>query len=69
MSNSPVLEKGSGNGAIAKPSTTNKGYKAPKHGIFSLLPAAVVPYAELMRLDRPSGYWVSTFSYVNSSEL
>lgn len=36
---------------------TNKplAYQAPKTGIFSHLPAACIPYVELMRLDKPAG--------------
>lgn len=30
-------------------------YKAPKTGLFALLPSSWVPYAELIRLDKPTG--------------
>lgn len=32
-------------------------YQPPTTGIVSWLPASWVPYAELMRLDRPGGFW------------
>jgi 4-hydroxybenzoate polyprenyltransferase len=32
-------------------------YTTPKTGYFDILPESWIPYAELMRLDRPAGYW------------
>ncbi|GIK06896.1 hypothetical protein Aspvir_002549 [Aspergillus viridinutans] len=32
-------------------------YTTPKTGVFAILPQSWIPYAELMRLDRPAGYW------------
>ena len=34
-----------------------KGYSKPNYGLFRFIPDACVPYAELMRLDRLSGFW------------
>lgn len=44
-------------------STDGPEYKAPSTGIFRLLPAALVPYAELMRIDRPAGYYAFFWHY------
>ncbi|KUJ17078.1 putative 4-hydroxybenzoate polyprenyl transferase [Mollisia scopiformis] len=38
-------------------------YHAPDSGVFLLLPSSWVPYAELMRLDRPSGYYAFYWHY------
>ncbi|KAF4168772.1 hypothetical protein CNMCM6936_001192 [Aspergillus lentulus] len=32
-------------------------YTTPKSGLFAIMPQSWIPYAELMRLDRPAGYW------------
>jgi len=32
-------------------------YEAPRSGWLSTIPSSWVPYAELMRLDRPNGFW------------
>lgn len=32
-------------------------YTTPKTGLFAIMPQSWIPYAELMRLDRPAGYW------------
>lgn len=39
-------------------------YNKPSHGIFRFIPNAWVPYAELMRLDRPSGFWAFYWHYL-----
>lgn len=41
-----------------------KGYNKPSHGIFRFIPDALVPYAELMRLDRQSGFWAFYWHYL-----
>lgn len=41
-----------------------KTYTRPTHGIFRFIPDAWVPYAELMRLDRQSGFWVCYWHYL-----
>ncbi|KAI1130273.1 UbiA prenyltransferase family [Nemania abortiva] len=41
-----------------------EGYKRPIHGIFRFIPDAWVPYAELMRLDRQSGFWAFYWHYL-----
>lgn len=41
-----------------------KIYTRPSHGIFRFIPDAWVPYAELMRLDRQSGFWVCYWHYL-----
>ena len=39
-------------------------YRRPEHGIVAFLPASWVPYAELMRLDRLSGFWAFYCHYL-----
>lgn len=39
-------------------------YKAPSNGIFSVLPKSWKPYAELMRLDRPAGFFAFYWHYL-----
>ncbi|KAI1497638.1 UbiA prenyltransferase family [Biscogniauxia marginata] len=41
-----------------------KGYSRPSHGLFRFMPDAWVPYAELMRLDRQSGFWAFYWHYL-----
>ncbi|KAK0507329.1 hypothetical protein JMJ35_010367 [Cladonia borealis] len=41
-----------------------KGYSKPSHGLFRFIPHAWVPYAELMRLDRLSGFWAFYWHYL-----
>jgi 4-hydroxybenzoate polyprenyltransferase len=41
-----------------------QGYRKPNHGIFHFIPDAWVPYAELMRLDRLSGFWAFYWHYL-----
>ncbi|KAI1396487.1 4-hydroxybenzoate polyprenyl transferase [Hypoxylon fuscum] len=41
-----------------------KGYRRPSHGLFRFIPDAWVPYAELMRLDRQSGFWAFYWHYL-----
>jgi len=41
-----------------------KGYTRPTHGIFRFIPDPVVPYAELMRLDRQAGFWAFYWHYL-----
>ncbi|KAG7145945.1 Prenytransferase ascA like protein [Verticillium longisporum] len=41
-----------------------KIYSRPSHGIFCFIPDAWVPYAELMRLDRQSGFWAFYWHYL-----
>ena len=41
-----------------------KGYHKPNHGLFQFIPDAWVPYAELMRLDRLSGFWAFYWHYL-----
>jgi 4-hydroxybenzoate polyprenyltransferase len=41
-----------------------KGYRKPTHGIFRFMPGSWVPYAELMRLDRQSGFWAFYWHYL-----
>ncbi|PYH44097.1 4-hydroxybenzoate octaprenyltransferase [Aspergillus saccharolyticus JOP 1030-1] len=45
-------------------STAQAEYHPPSTGIFSILPAQWVPYAELMRLDRPAGYFAFYWHYL-----
>ncbi|KAH2310756.1 hypothetical protein LV164_006503 [Aspergillus fumigatus] len=39
-------------------------YSTPKTGVFSIMPRGWIPYAELMRLDRPAGYWAFYWHFV-----
>ena len=39
-------------------------YTPPQHGILSILPAPWVPYAELMRLEKPAGLYAFYFPYL-----
>lgn len=41
-----------------------EGYSQPSHGLFRFIPDAWVPYAELMRLDRQSGFWAFYWHYL-----
>ncbi|KAF2228553.1 para-hydroxybenzoate-polyprenyltransferase [Viridothelium virens] len=41
-----------------------EGYSKPSQGVFRFIPDAWVPYAELMRLDRPSGFWAFYWHYL-----
>ncbi|KAI0012630.1 UbiA prenyltransferase family [Xylariaceae sp. FL0662B] len=41
-----------------------EGYTRPIHGIFRFIPDTWVPYAELMRLDRQSGFWAFYWHYL-----
>ncbi|KAF2971860.1 hypothetical protein GQX73_g1674 [Xylaria multiplex] len=43
---------------------TAEGYKRPTHGIFRIIPNSWVPYAELMRLDRQSGFLAFYWHYL-----
>jgi len=50
-------------------STRSSSYSTPQTGIFAIIPASAVPeswipYAELMRLDRPAGFYAIYFSYL-----
>jgi len=40
------------------------GYRKPNHGIFQFIPDPLVPYAELMRLDRQAGFWAFYWHYL-----
>ena len=42
-------------------------YEPPKSGILARLPASIVPYAELIRLDKPTGTYWCTSSIQSSS--
>ncbi|GIZ46529.1 hypothetical protein CKM354_000965500 [Cercospora kikuchii] len=44
--------------------SSNGAYVAPSTGIFRVIPATFVPYAELMRLDRPAGYYAFFWHYL-----
>ena len=44
-------------------------YKAPKSGLLSLLPKLAVPYAELIRLDKPTGTYYLYFPCLFSTLL
>lgn len=39
-------------------------YKEPENGIFAVLPRSWIPYAELMRLDRPQGFYAIYWHYL-----
>lgn len=42
-------------------------YSDPKSGLLSKLPASWVPYGQLMRLDRPAGFYAFYFPYVTGT--
>lgn len=42
----------------------NDQYTPPRKGILSMLPTACVPYAELMRLEKPAGLYAFYFPYI-----
>ena len=46
-----------------KPTSSDPVYYAPGSGIFTLMPTSWIPYAELMRLDRPAGYYAFYWHY------
>ncbi|CAD6588930.1 MAG: Para-hydroxybenzoate--polyprenyltransferase, mitochondrial precursor (PHB:polyprenyltransferase) [Alectoria sarmentosa] len=46
------------------PSNTIPRYSLPSNGLLSLLPTSWVPYAELMRLDRPAGLYAFYVPYL-----
>ena len=46
------------------PSNQSPSYKPPQRGLLSFLPASWVPYAELMRLDRPAGFYAFYVPYL-----
>ena len=55
--------------SIHEPSKTQQSpepdaYQPPKEGLLSYLPGRVVPYAELMRLERPAGYFTFYFPHL-----
>ena len=45
------------NESFTAPSNRGSAYKPPQTGWLSKIPSAWVPYAQLMRLDRPHGFW------------
>ena len=44
-------------------------YESPKSGVLSLLPRSVIPYAELIRLDKPTGTYYLYFPCLFSTLL
>lgn len=46
------------------PPTKLPSYTAPQKGLLSTLPSSWVPYAELMRIDRPGALYAYYFPYV-----
>ncbi|KAF9893598.1 hypothetical protein FE257_010910 [Aspergillus nanangensis] len=40
------------------------GYTPPNTGVFALMPSSWIPYAELMRLDRASGFYAFYWHYM-----
>ncbi|KAH6675142.1 putative 4-hydroxybenzoate polyprenyl transferase [Halenospora varia] len=60
-----TMRKTSMSNPSPKPPTAKAmGYAPPNTGIFSFLPPSWTPYAELMRLDRPSGYYAFYWHYL-----
>jgi 4-hydroxybenzoate polyprenyltransferase len=43
---------------------TEEDYRHPKSGILSKLPPSITPYAELLRIHRPLGYYLNISPYV-----
>jgi len=52
------------NSTNQSPTLKPTGYHPPSSGIFRFIPAVCVPYAELMRLDRPAGYYAFYWHYL-----
>ncbi|KAL8822371.1 MAG: hypothetical protein Q9191_006894 [Dirinaria sp. TL-2023a] len=46
------------------PSNESPVYTPPQKGLLALLPTSWVPYAELMRLDRPAGFYAFYVPYL-----
>jgi len=47
------------------PSSSRKeASRDPKHGFLAMLPSAVVPYTELLRLEKPTGLYLFYFPYL-----
>ncbi|KAF2236999.1 4-hydroxybenzoate polyprenyl transferase, partial [Viridothelium virens] len=46
------------------PAPTEPTYQAPSNGVLALLPEKAVPYAELMRLEKPTGLYLFYFPYL-----
>jgi 4-hydroxybenzoate polyprenyltransferase len=44
-------------------------YKAPQTTLFKVLPAALIPYAELMRLHKPAGFYAFFFPHLTGTLL
>lgn len=57
-----VIEKE--NQTLQGPSNTLPRYSPPSQGLLSLLPTSWIPYAELMRLDRPAGFYAFYVPYL-----
>lgn len=57
------------NGPDTWESTPQPAYKPPETGLLSYLPASVVPYAELTRLDKPVGIYYLFFPCLFSTLL
>jgi 4-hydroxybenzoate polyprenyltransferase len=52
--------------SVRQPSS---GYEVPKRGIISYLPKALIPYAELIRIDKPAGTYYLFFPCLFSTLL
>ncbi|KAL9129613.1 MAG: hypothetical protein Q9217_001969 [Psora testacea] len=46
------------------PSTLDSAYIPPQHGLISIIPSSWVPYAELMRIGRPAGFYAYYLPYL-----
>ncbi|KAK4219671.1 polyprenyl transferase-like protein [Rhypophila decipiens] len=61
---SPKSEKQQQHGVTVTLTTSSPPYTPPKTGFLSLLPSSWVPYAQLMRLDRPAGLYAFYTPYL-----
>ncbi|TVY78268.1 4-hydroxybenzoate geranyltransferase [Lachnellula suecica] len=51
------------NSGVSRPTTQSSSYRTPSTALFNILPSSWIPYAELMRLDRPAGYYAFFWHY------
>lgn len=59
------MEKNQKGGQSFESSSANlPEYTRPRSGLLSVLPCSWVPYAELMRLERPAGFYAFYFPYL-----
>ena len=65
----PGFKRRTATTALDRPSLTPAAYTPPTTGILSRLPRAVIPYAELIRIDKPAGTYYLFFPCLFSTLL